>query len=512
MSEGVRIAEILATLAVATDAGMGQPDDRALRTALAAVALAEVMGLGGDELREVFDVALLRFIGCTTERHEASAVMGDEIAIRGSMYGDDLGDPRTFLRALLRVTAGEPLHRRVVSLARRMAALPGLMETARAHCEVAASLARRLSMPENVVRALQDVFERWDGKGVPARLRGEAIARSARIVHVAEDLEAFHRLGGGAAAREGLEKRAGRGLDPAIVRAYLGHAAQVDAALDHADPFAGIVAAEPLPHRLLDEAGTDRCLHTLADFVDLTSPWTAGHSTAVARLAEGAAKVLGLPAEQQVLARRAGWIHDIGRVAVSVSIWNKPGPLTATERERMRAHAYIGERILSRPPCLSGVLDVAAAAHERLDASGYHRRQAAPAIGRLARIVAAADTYDALAHDRPHRAAFPPERAAAVLREDAESSRLCAEAVSAVLEAAGHAKSAGPRRVAGLTPREIEVLRLVARGLTNKEIATALDLSVRTVSRHLENIYPNIGVTTRAAATLYAMQHDLLDA
>jgi HD-GYP domain-containing protein (c-di-GMP phosphodiesterase class II) len=210
--------------------------------------------------------------------------------------------------------------------------------------------------------------------------------------------------------------------------------------------------------------------------------------------------------------RRAGLVHDLGRVSVSAAVWGKEGALTRDEWEKVRLHPYYTERVLSRPAALARLGQLASTHHERLDGGGYHRATAGAALSRPARILAAADGYRARIEPRPHRPALAPDDAAASLRDDVRDGRLDADAVSAVLEAAGH--GAGRRRrtqVAGLTDRELDVLPLVARGQSIREIAHTLTISPKTADAHLQHIYSKLGVSTRAGATLFAVQHGLLD-
>jgi HD-GYP domain-containing protein (c-di-GMP phosphodiesterase class II) len=196
-------------------------------------------------------------------------------------------------------------------------------------------------------------------------------------------------------------------------------------------------------------------------------------------------------------------------VAVSPRIWQKPGPLTADEWEQVRLHPYHTERILSRSPFLSVLAPIAGAHHERLDGSGYHRGATAPELGVAERLLAAADVYCALIEPRPHRAPLQPEQAAQTLAAEAGAGRLDPDAVAAVLEEAGQPP---PRveRPAGLTEREAEVVAMLARGLQTKQVAHALGISAKTADRHVQNAYRKIGVSTRAAATLFAMEHGLV--
>ena len=250
---------------------------------------------------------------------------------------------------------------------------------------------------------------------------------------------------------------------------------------------------------------------TFADMVDLKSSYTLGHSAGVAELAERAARSLGLATLEVDDLRRAALLHDLGRVAVSSGIWEKPGPLTRVEQEQMRLHPYHTERILSCSPALQPLGRTAGMHHERLDGSGYHHGMPASAIPLAARILAAADEFQSATQPRPHRPHRRPGEAADLLVADATAGRLDPDCVRAVVEAAGQAlarmRSSWP---AGLSDREVEVLRLVARGLMNREIAETLVVSRRTAEHHVQHVYAKIGCSTRAGAAIFAMQHDLL--
>ena len=226
-------------------------------------------------------------------------------------------------------------------------------------------------------------------------------------------------------------------------------------------------------------------------------------------LAGAAARRCGIDAADARAIRRAGFLHDLGRVAVHARIWQKQGPLTADEWEQVRLHPYHTERVLSRSPFFSALCDVACAHHERLDGSGYHRGASGPALGLPARLLAAADAYHAMSEPRPHRPPHPPERAASILAEEVSAGRLDPHAVTAVLEAAGQ-RAPRLERPAGLTERELEVVALLARGLQTKQVARELGISTKTADRHIQNAYRKVGVSSRAAATLFAMEHGLV--
>jgi DNA-binding CsgD family transcriptional regulator len=351
-----------------------------------------------------------------------------------------------------------------------------------------------------------EIYEAWNGRGEPQGLEGESIALPARISHGA----LFGRLGGPELAVAAIRRRAGRSLDPPICAAFCGSARELLGELDGDDPLDLAVAAEPAPLRLLAEPALDGLCRALADVVDLKSPYHHGHSAGVAELAEDAARRLGLAGGELAGLRRAALLHDLGRAAVPNGIWEKPGPLGGAEWEQVRLHAYHGERVPARCRPLAELAPLAGMHHERLDGSGYHRGATAPALPAQVRVLAAADALQAMTQERPHRPALPLEAAAAELRAEARR-RIDGEAADAVLAAGGQARE--PRRRSwpgGLTDRHVEVLRLLARGCSNGEIAAQLVVSPRTAEHHVQDIYARIGVSSRAAAALFAMQHDLL--
>jgi HD-GYP domain-containing protein (c-di-GMP phosphodiesterase class II) len=511
MLGSVRLLELLGTLSLAADAGMGLPSEQGLRAATIAVKVGELAGATPAECRDAMYLSLLRYVGCTSDSDIAADVMGDEIAVRGELYGVDWGAPLDVMPRLAKAASrGKRGFGAVAAAARTLSKLPGLLGSAQSHCEVGDRIAERLGFAEAFRSALFATFERWDGRGWPRKLRGEAIPLSMRLAQLGEEIEIGQRAGGAAAAVQRAKARAGRGVEPRLVECFEQQAEAVCGLLDVQSQWTTLLALEPEPVRLASEAEVDEALSAMGHFADLKSRFTRGHSSGVAALASAAARQLRLPDDDVKLLERAALVHDLGRVAVSAGVWDKPGPLTDPEWERVRLHTYVGERILSRSSGLAAIAGVATLAHERLDGSGYHRRLAAASATPLARILAAADVFQALTEDRAYRPRFDGERAVAQLSSLAAEGRLCPDAVACVCAAAGQAparKLAGP---SGLTERELEVLRLVARGLTNKEIANELAISNKTAGNHLQNIFGKIGVTTRAAATLFAMQRGLL--
>ena len=507
----LRLAELLASVSLATDLGTGQPPGHALRTCALATGIAEALGFGPDELRTVHQFALLRFLGCTADAAEtAEAAGGDDRAFLAAMAPVWMGSTREAAGRFVRTAgAGAPWPRRIALVARGLADSNEADRSLAAHCEVAVMLAARMGLAQPVVDALAHAYERWDGKGHPERLAGEAIPRAVRVVVVARDVDLA--LATGDDPRAWTRARRGAAYDPTVVDAFDDLAPELLAELEGADEWDAALACEPRPAAAVAAEALDGVLSAWADFADLKSPWIRGHSRAVAALAETAGGHARLGEEACADLRRAGLVHDVGRVAVENGIWDKPGPLTTAEWERVRLHPYQTERVLARCAALGAVARSAAAHHERTDGTGYHRALAAEGLTPADRILAAADVYAALTADRPHRTALSPEDAARTL--EAERRRgLDPDAVACVLAAAGRRPAPSPPRLPGdLTEREVEVLRLVARGRTNREVAERLVISPKTVGRHVENVYRKIGVSSRAAAAVFAMEHRLLD-
>jgi HD-GYP domain-containing protein (c-di-GMP phosphodiesterase class II) len=506
----IRLAEIIASLSLATDLGMGQPMEQALRTCLLAVRLTDALALDAVIARSAYYVALLRWVGCTADAHEFSILVGDEIAARTEGALADFGSPLEMASVFLRITGRQSMRRRVRTVTAIAAAGPrALRRSATAHCEVAQLFAARLTLGHETERALGDIFERWDGRGHPAGRRGDEIAPAARIANLARDLELLYRLGGAASAVAVARRRAGRAYDPRLVERFVAQSSEILSSLDNRSPWDAALTLEPRPWRVLTGPDLDSAAEVFADFVDIKSVYTVGHSRGVAELAAKAAEILHMPDLDVASLRRAGLLHDIGRTGVPNSVWEKRGSLTGTEWERVRLHPYLTERVLARPEPLQQEAQLAGLHHERTDGSGYHRNARGAEIPMSARILAAADAFHAMTEARPYRPARSGAEAAHELQRDAAAGRLDRDATRAVLEAAGLPP---PRRevATDLSAREIEVLRHVVRGASNKVIARALGISPSTVHHHVQHIYDKIGVSSRAAATLYATSRGLV--
>ncbi len=495
----LRLAEPLAALSVATDLARGQPPEQALYACIIATRLAEHLGLSLTDRADTYYATLLRFAGCTATSHEyATELGGNDIAVRFAGDATDIADMEQvtgFLASVGKTPDVLPDVFRVVS------------EGTRADCEVGARMAARLGLGKRVAASLLHIFERWDGHGLPNGVGGEDIPRAARIGHVASAAVMFAQARGPSEALSTLGKWSGSILDPAITAVFLDHADELIACLEVPDVWQAALAAEPAPWRTVEDSDLDDICRVFGDFVDLKTPFLLGHSARVAQLAEGAARALDMSDDDCVTLRRAGLLHDLGRAGISTGIWEKPAPLSTLEAEQARLHPYHSERLLERTTVFRALARLVGQHHERTDGSGYFRGLASASLDRHARILAAADACAELLEDRPGRNALSPAAAASELSKEA----LDPDAVRAVLEVAGVRRpETGQQRPAGLTRREIEVLRLLARGESLKQVAEQLVISPSTAHTHAAHVYEKAGIATRAGAALFAMEHGLL--
>ncbi|HEY3428368.1 MAG TPA: HD domain-containing phosphohydrolase [Acidimicrobiia bacterium] len=510
-NEQVRAAEVIGACCLATDLGMGFPFEHGLHATLIAQRLADLLGVDPEIKAQTYYCCLLAYTGCTTDADIAIRIFGGNRT--GNITPVQFGSSAQMLGGVLRAVQPPdlPLHRRAYEIGRR---LPRAARFQGPHfealCDVAEMMAERLGLPPSIHRLFVYLTERWDGKGVLGRAAGGEIPLPLRINSVARDAAYQRLIGGDEYALKVIRERAGKAFDPEIANAFAAQAAEVLAAADAPESaWEATLAAEPKPWLTLQGEEIDRALAAIGDFADLLSPFNSGHSTGVAKLAASAAERLRFDPPDTERIRRAAHLHDLGRVAVSPRVWLKPGRLSASEWEEVRLHTYHTERVLSRSPFLASLSEVAINHHERLDGTGYHRGVSAASLPAPARLLAAADAFHAMTEPRPHRAPLKAEQAAEELVREAGAGRLDPEMVRAVVEAAGQPAPA-VERPARLTEREAEIVSLLARGLQTKQMARTLHISAKTADHHIQNAYRKMGVSSRAAAILFAMEHGLV--
>jgi HD-GYP domain-containing protein (c-di-GMP phosphodiesterase class II) len=360
----VRLAELIAAWSLATDLGLGLPQEHVLRQCRIALGLAERLGLDEADRAAVYYVAMLAWVGCTADSHELADQFGDDLKLRADAHEVDLAGLPMVSFLLRRVGTGRPPLRRVGMAAALVATGGrGAAEAMTAHCQVAAAIARRLGLGPDVQEPLLHVLARWDGRGIPRGVSGEALPLAIRLVHVASIAEVHHRGGGVEAAIAVARERSGGQFDPRLVEAFADCASEVLDGLAEESSWDSVIAAEPGLAKALAGDELDAALEAVADFGDLKSPWFTGHSRGVARLAAAAAQEAGLRGEAITELRRAALVHDLGRTGVPNTIWDKPGLLTDAERERVRLHPYYTERMLARSEALARLGAIAASHH-----------------------------------------------------------------------------------------------------------------------------------------------------
>ncbi|UYM05683.1 HD domain-containing phosphohydrolase [Solicola gregarius] len=510
-SPPTRRAELLAALSLAIDLGLGQPMEHMLRACVLGTRIAQRIELDQAQQDRVFYATLVSWIGCHADSYDLAGVFGDDIGFRADTYAiDKRGVP--LVRFMVTHAATDP--RWTVRTAQTLAFLATGRKTLdriiRSHCVSAGVLATHVGTDEEVAALLAYAFERWDGAGLPDGARHDTIPIEMRIVHLCDTTEVHVRERGREAAIEMLRARRGTQFDPDLVDAVLSDPDELLAGVVGSDAWEAALANAPAERPLNAGELTD-ALTAIGDFADLKSPYTAGHSRAVASLATDAARVAGLDPEHHRNLLHAGLVHDLGRLGVSNAVWDKQSPLTTAELERVRLHPYLTERILNRVPGLAAIAPLAGAHHERLDGSGYARGLKAAGLDQSSRILAAADRYRTATEPRPHRSARTPAEAAELLRGDVRDLRLDGPSVEAVLTSAGHRARRRHAWPAGLTDREVEVLRRLIHGLSNRQIATELSITEKTARNHLEHIYAKLGVANRTSASLFAVQHGIVD-
>ena len=352
--------------------------EHVLRSSLLASMLADELELDEEQRATVYYTNLVLWIGCHADSHEFSRWFGDDLAMRrGSYELDNAGLP--YLTFLLRhAGSGQPP-------ARRAAMLLGLLLTPRtrmaglihSHCMSAGLMAERIGLDSSVREAVGCAFERWDGSGLPVGRRGEDIPLATRVVQLAETCEVHQRAHGTTGALAMARDRSGKQFDPRLVEA-LGRCRDQINALPDQDVWTRALELAPDHDRMLRDAELDSLLAAIGDFADLKCPFTVGHSRAVADLAAAAAARIGLARADIDRVRRAGLVHDLGRMGVPNSVWEKSAALTESDRERIRLYPYLTGRILSRVRGLDAETSIAETHRERLDGSGYPRGLAVP--------------------------------------------------------------------------------------------------------------------------------------
>ena len=507
----VSLAEFLTALSFVSDTGMGQSMEHGVKSAYIGLMLAEAAGLSAEDQVAAYYGALLKDAGCTAcGTVFATFFDGDDIGPRSDSLLLRADKPTDAVRWFWHHASTDPaLPVRMARLFSFMTQCRGVMkEGVIAHCEVGEMFAARLKLPVAVQRAIRFSWERWDGKGMGYGVKGEGAPVAARVLHLAQIAAAAHAFGGQSAARAIVAERKGSEFDPDLAGAFLHLTDQPDfwSMLDADSAQDRVLEMRPeCSFDRLDGDGLETACALLADFADVKSRSTWNHSLQVAETTTGIATRLGLPAAEVSRLRRAALVHDLGKAAVPVGILDKTEPLTVDEWERFRLHPYYTERALTRVGPLRDLASDAGSHHETLDGSGYHRQLSRDQISPGGRIIAVADRFCLLS---AAQSAPDPDRVMATIHKLA-GSELDADACAALDSTAGQKPAVRPRTPGNLTEREVEVLRLVSEGQSNRQIATALVVSPKTIEHHVEHIFNKLGVASRTAAGVFAVQNGL---
>ncbi|CAM2154369.1 LuxR family transcriptional regulator [Pararobbsia alpina] len=496
-SPTVRVFDAVRALAFIGDLSMGQPTDHSLRTAWLAAQIAQAAELGEAACVAVREASLLRWSGCTANAAGFADALGDDVASREAMLAGRPGwaDP-------LEAQGGAETI---------------ITPLAQIHCEVSGEVARMLGLTIETQTTLRHIFEAWDGSGFPDHLPGPAVPETVLVVAVAGDLEILSRVYGVEQALMLIAQRADKRYPARIVELAARHAQQWMAALDaQSEHDNDATRADSLRTPAMDRQTT---IELIADVIDLKLPWMTGYSRAVANTAAECAAHCSLDAQTCQRIYSAGLIHGIGRAAVSNTVWNVPSRLSTSAWEKVRLVPYWTARAGGQTGTLAEAATLASHAYERADGSGYFRGMAGAGLSLEARILGASAAWVALRSARPWREALSDDEAAGVLREEAAKGRWDADVVEALIasgpapkravqantlvNATGHALG-NPSANARLSAREIDVLRAISKGASNKEAARELELSPSTVRTHVENVFRKLECSTRAAATLKA--------
>lgn len=511
----MRMAEVLAAFSFATDLGAGKSTGHALRACYLGMRMAHELRLSNAEQVELYYSFLLMHSGCAAlSLAMAPIIQGDELAAIADITLRDESSLREMFGWMRRhVSPDAPLPTRVLNLIHALLHDPDEGDV-RGLCEVAVRVAQRLDMPPGVQNAIRHYLERWDGKG-PFGLRGSEIPLNARLLHMAVKADACHTAYGRDAAETMARERKGKIFDPQLVDVFLSVARESNLweMLAKEDLWDVVLDLEPdSPYRYIGEAHLDNVVLAAADFVDLKSPSTVTHSRETAHFAECIARRLDLPESEITTIRRVALVHDLGHLALPSHILLNQDQLSEVDKEKLRLHPYYTERVLSRMPALAPIAAIAGMHHERMNGTGYYRGLSGDELPLSACILALADDFqERLQASRPH-ANPDPQEVLKSMQPDIGSlfSPDCYVALTEELGGAAPQPRLRRDRPADLTDREVEVLQHVAKGDTNRQIAQTLAISERTVAHHLEHIYDKIGISSRAAAVFFAMEHELI--
>jgi HD-GYP domain-containing protein (c-di-GMP phosphodiesterase class II) len=415
----IPLSEVIGALSYALDLTEGEPPGHAVRSCVIGMRLGEALQLNAAERSDLFYALLLKDAGCTANAARMAALFGaDDHEVKHSAKRVDWSSPLSaFAWSVRAIAPGEAMSTRL----HRLVAIKNEGEVTRslmqARCDRGAEIARMVGLSERTAEAIRALDEHWDGRGQPRHLVAEDIPLLGRILCLAQTVEIFHAAGGIDGAYTVAARRRGRWFDPDLVAALRSFRNDAGFWASLAEP--DLARWEP-PDRLLvvDADQEVRLATAFAAVVDAKSPWTYHHSDRTSLIATNMGAVLGFDRAALGDLRRAALLHDIGKLAVSNRILDKPSQLTDAEFERVKEHPLFTQWVLERVSCFQELAPVAVAHHERLDGSGYPHGRGAEDLTMAMRVLAVADVYEALTAKRPYRGALAEEDALDLMRLD----------------------------------------------------------------------------------------------
>ncbi|WP_322990911.1 HD domain-containing phosphohydrolase [Hoeflea sp.] len=422
--QAFKLADLLGALSYALDLTEGQPAGHCMRCCWIGTRIGEAMNLPDEALSDLYYTLLLKDLGCSSNAARICELfLTDDISFKRDFKTIDTSMSAAlrfvFARTGLESGLSERIRALVNVIQKGGKVTRELMET---RCHRGADIAARMHFSQTVQNGILALDEHWDGSGLPLGLKHQEIPAIANIALLAQVVDVFYTENDAETALKEVSARSGSWFDPALVTAFSSAQRSTDfwPVLTSHDLAAQVFAMKPAQQSgSVDEDFLDDIAAAFADVVDAKSPFTADHSNRVTLYTDMIAEEMGLGQAHRRWLRRAALLHDLGKLAVSNQILDKPGKLDEAEWVAIKSHPGHSEAILARVSAFADIAPIAAAHHERLDGKGYPYGLAGEAICLEARILTVADVFDALSAERPYRAAMPIAKALAILDHDA---------------------------------------------------------------------------------------------
>jgi len=407
----MKMAELIGALSHALDMTEGQPPGHCIRACWIGIQIGTKLGLDNLSLWELYYTIMLKDLGCSSNAARICELYGtDDLRFKHDfkLVDSSLSQVLNFVLEHTGVKSGlADRFKNVMAVLRHGGEWSTeLMQT---RCERGAEIAKQLRFSDTVSEGIRGLDEHWDGKGKPYGRSKEDIPLYSRIALIAQVTDVFCISAGPSASLHELDKRRDQWFDPELVDIVHSIADEAFWQMLASNTLeAEVINLAPALHQVdLDDDYIDEIAAAFGQVVDAKSPYTAGHSNRVGLITDVLGQELGFDTEHRRWLKRAALLHDVGKLGISNSILDKPGPLTDDEFETMKDHALFTGQILSRIDAFKELADIAQAHHERLDGKGYPFGLTDQQITLDTRIITTADIFDAITADRPYRGPIP---------------------------------------------------------------------------------------------------------